>query len=120
MNNLQDPKLNEGDIIDNDVCVTIGRSFIPNNITFRNNGYVNMYFLIKLPNNIIFDNTEEILLPINVDLSDLSYAQLLKIYNKIGKGDRNYQVNGIHYKYLSKKDLLPLFREKKLEIILNK
>ena len=63
-----------------------------------------------LNSNIIFNNKRHILLIKNIDLNELSYNELKIIYNKL----TDYAPS----RYLIKKDLLPILREKQLDIIL--
>ena len=101
-------ELKDGTIFNNNGYVLIDCCYITINLIFENDGRVLFTHLKELSNNIIFNNTKEISLPKEILLIDLSYKQIINIYNRL-----------THNKfYLVKNDLLPIIREYKLKSII--
>ena len=97
----------KNEIIDGVGYIWLGdRKTLPKGIKFNNHGSVNLEMLKKIPINTEFNNSTRVYLNKNVDISNLNYRETLKIYNKIFSDDNSF---------LSKKDLLPILREKKIK-----
>ena len=102
-------KIYRGAIIDQKNNIWLENiKILPKNVIFNNTGDVYLYFLKKLNNTVIFNNTGFICLNKKIDLSELNTTQINIIYKKLIENDN----------FLSKKDLLPLLRERKLNKIL--
>ena len=81
---------------------------IPNNIVFNNTGLVDLYALSEIPTGVVFNNFGYIVLNKTINLSKLTFKELMNIYERLP----------INTEALNKDDILHLLREKKLNLIL--
>ena len=107
-------KLSEINIFNNTKYVDLGSiKFIPNNLIFNNKTHVGLDKIINLPKNVKFNNGGFVWLNRDINLNDITYKQLISIYNRL---PTNKCTN--IYDYRDKKLFEAVIREHKLNKIL--
>ena len=111
LNLLQYSTIPDGITFNNNGFIDLDNlSILPANTIFNNNGFIELYNLSEIPTGVIFNNNGGVYLNKHVNINKLNYKELSILYTKLIKsGSLN----------LSKEDLIPILREKKLNTVLN-